>query len=152
MAVDVQTFKNSSTFSRLARSNAKVNFSVGIFILSFTLWILKQPFSNWVWTHSPLYPLKCVPTLSWEPNKSASSCLICSGICFWTPSRSVRPPADLARDGPITTLYGLGLIRCWYKGTPFGSAIEAFNIQDGCRRCVSIPLICFRSDQLLKLF
>ena len=49
----------------------------------------------------PLSPGK----LAWEPDKSASSCFICSCRHAWPPSRSERFLPPLALVGPITTVF-----------------------------------------------
>ena len=43
--------------------------------------------------------------LAWEPDESASSCVICSGRYVWPPFHSDRCPAYLAQVAPITTVY-----------------------------------------------
>ena len=39
----------------------------------------------------------CPPKLDREPDQSASSCFIQSGICVWPPSHSEQFPAELGR-------------------------------------------------------
>ena len=42
--------------------------------------------------------------VSWKPDKSESSCFICSGRWVWPPSRSNWFPANQAHVGPLTTV------------------------------------------------